>query len=429
MDWNQWMAAATDPAGDREKAEALEDLLVVDVSSASMAGVVCSSVLAEFGATVIRLEAPGGDLVRQYSPDGHVHEGTGLGYLAEGRNKLHATLDLASDEGRALFSRLAALADVVVETYPAGVMDGWGIGYRQLRESNPRLVYAAFATYGQFGPKAGTGMADLDLCDQALSGLSSITGEGDEAGGVPWAVPTKQGNWMAWYMGGVMGAFGVLAALRYRGLSGEGQMVDCSPAEALLRTCGYEIPYFHGFGAVRERIGNRDVAAFPYTYVKTKDGYTFISGFTDANWAALCTIIERPDLAERFPTIRERLNRENQAVIQREIESWSSGLTYEEVRARVQGYSGMGVVAVGKLQAPAEVVADEHWRVRGTFREITDPVYGRLRVQNPPWRMSQTPARLKWVCRRPGQDNGYVYLRYLGLGPGELERLASVGVV
>jgi crotonobetainyl-CoA:carnitine CoA-transferase CaiB-like acyl-CoA transferase len=423
------MREATDPARDTKKDEALDDLVVLDVSSGSMAGVVCSSVLAEFGAEVIRLEPPGGDLVRQYSPDGFMHEGTGIGYLVEGRNKLHATLDLEHAEGRALFGRLAARADVVVETYPAGVMDGWGIGYRQLREANPGLVYAAFTTYGQFGPKAGPAMADLDLCDQALSGLSSITGEGDERGAVPWAVPTKQGNWMAWYLGGVMGAFGVLAALHYRRLSGEGQMVDCSPAEALLRACSYEIPYFHGFQAVRERIGNRDVAVFPYTYVRTRDGYAFISGYTDANWAALCTIIERPELRERFPSIRERLNRENQPVIQEEIENWSSDLTFEEMRARVQAYTGPGVVAVGKLAAPAETVKDEHWNIRGAFREIEDPTYGRLVVQNPPWRMSETPARLKWVCRRPGQDNGQVYMKYLGLGPSEVERLRAGGVV
>ena len=110
--------------------------------------------LAELGAQVIRIEPPGGDVTRKFGPFGAMHQDTGLGYLVEGRNKYHITLDLEKAESPEIFTTLAKHADVVIETRRPGVMDGWGIGYRQLREVNPRLIYAALGAYGQFGPGA-----------------------------------------------------------------------------------------------------------------------------------------------------------------------------------------------------------------------------------------------------------------------------------
>ncbi|MEK6717580.1 MAG: CoA transferase, partial [candidate division NC10 bacterium] len=177
-EWGEWIRPQTEPASAFEKPEALADLLVLDVSSGSMAGPFCSSILAEWGAEVVRIEPPGGDVLRRFSPFGLEHKGAGLGYLVEGRNKLHITCNLENAEGRRQFRRLAAKADVVIETYPPGRMDRWRIGYRQLSEVNPRLIYAAITTYGQFGPKAAarSNQPDYDVTDQALSGLVYITG-------------------------------------------------------------------------------------------------------------------------------------------------------------------------------------------------------------------------------------------------------------
>ena len=177
LPWAEYARALTDPVRAREHPEALDDLLVLDCSHANVAGLFASSILAEFGATVIRLEPPPGDLVRQFSPEGMRHGDTGLAYLVEGRNKHHVTLNLETQEGRLLLRRLAAKADVLIETQKPGVMDAWGLGYRQLSQLNPGLVYVAISTYGQFGPRAASPIPDHDLTNQALSGVPYVTGE------------------------------------------------------------------------------------------------------------------------------------------------------------------------------------------------------------------------------------------------------------
>ena len=149
--WYDWAKEKTDPKEAPQKSEALDDLLVLDVSCRSIGGLVCSSMLAELGAQVIRIEPSEGDLARRFSPFGVMHQDTGLGYLAEGRNKRHITLNLKEQRAREIFETLARKADVIIETFLPGTMDSWSIGYRQLRAINPCLIYAALYTYGQFG--------------------------------------------------------------------------------------------------------------------------------------------------------------------------------------------------------------------------------------------------------------------------------------
>src|SRR5215472_4044976 len=177
--WSTWIQEREDPRSSARKPEALDDLVVLDVSTGSMSGVFCTSLLAEFGAEVIRVEPPGGDVMRIFTPFGIKHRDTGLGYLVEGRNKLHVTLDLQHETGRAILSSLARRADVLVETFRPGEADGLGIGYRQLSALNPQLIYAAISTYGQWGPEASRQKAkrDREVADQALSGLVQMTGE------------------------------------------------------------------------------------------------------------------------------------------------------------------------------------------------------------------------------------------------------------
>ena len=137
--WYDWAQEQTDPEKASQKPEALDDLLVLDVSYGNVGGLACSSMLAELGAKVIRIEPPGGDVARQYSPFGIMHQGTGLGYLAEGRNKYQVTLDLTKPESREIFTTLAKHADVIIETFQPGVMDGWGIGYQTTAGSQSAL--------------------------------------------------------------------------------------------------------------------------------------------------------------------------------------------------------------------------------------------------------------------------------------------------
>ncbi len=433
--WVEWIQEADDPRKTYMKPEALDDLLVLDVCEGNIGGLFASSVLAEFGADVIRIEPPEGDVARKFTPLGYRHKETGLGYLMEGRNKFHITLNLETPEGQDAFRSLAAQADVIIESYKPGVMDSYGLSYRYLREINPRLIYACVYTYGHFGPEAGCGKPDYDICDQARSGVMAVTGEPveDEANMQPWQIPTKEGNWMGWYAGGGWTALGILIALHYREVTGEGQMVDVAPPEGELRFCDYHVQYYHTTRQVRGLVGAYDSAVFPYTIIKTRDGFNFIAGFSDPNWEGLTNIMKAPEFRQRFPTIYDRLNKANQPLIHQEIEKWSSRYTCEEINEMVQDYvvnrRGPGTIATAKMTDVKEVFEDPVWWDRGVFDRGTDPYYGDVAFQAPPWKMTHTPARVKWLCRPVGADNEYIMKKYLGIGGAKLKEWRGKNII
>ena len=434
MSWGDWIRELDDPSIARTKPEALDHITVLDCSYANMAGCFATSILGELGAEVIRIEPPAGDPVRTYSPWGYMHMETGLGYLNEGRNKFHVTLDLEKPQGREVLAGLAKRADVIVETYLPGTMDEWGIGYRQLSVENPGLIYCALYTYGQFGPKAACGKASVDVVDQAYSGVTSVTGEpvDDPENPKDSEVPTKQGNWMAWYAGGAWAAVSIMSALHYRVSSGKGQFIDVSPSEALGRCINYGLTYYQGWEKTIPRVGNYDVGVFPYTYFKCKDGYAFLSGFSDINWKALCTILNRPDLREQYPTIFDRLNLDNMKVMYKEIEKWTEAHTYDEIYDAVMDYNknvGEGIVVPGRISAPMVTMKAENWWVRQSLEKINDPYYKEMVIANQAWKMTETPPRVKWICRPVGADNEYIYNLKLGWGQNQLAEYKEKGII
>lgn len=437
-EYARWAHRETDPGDVHRKPEALDDTLVLDVSHGSFAGLFASSLLAEMGAEVIRIEPPGGDLARKMTPYGMMIRDAGLGYITEGRNKLHITLDIASEEGKTLFRALAKKADVLIHTFKPGRMEGLGLGYGDLREGNPGMIYTAIHTYGQFGGDAEkySNQPGYDIVDQARGVIMSVTGEPDLDPEVPeeYKKPLKQGNWMGWYVGGAWASFGIQTALLHRRKTGMGQFVDVSPPEGLMAISNYVMQYFHMSGEQMPRAGNYDYAVFPYTYVKCRDGFTFISGFSDPNWSALCDIMDRPDLLERFPTIKERLTPGNQPVIQHEIELFTVRYTSDEIQGMITEYGKRpdrkGTVVTGRLENPGDVLRREHWKERKTFVRMDDPHYGEVLVPNSSFKsMSRTPGRIKWVCRPIGADNEQVYGKYLGMGRGALGELKNRGIV
>lgn len=437
-EYAKWAYQEANPDDIPKKPEALDDMVVLDLSYGSYAGLFASSILAELGAEVIRIEPPRGDIARKMTPFGIMIKDAGLAYITEGRNKFHITLDITKEEGREILKKLVKKADVLIETFKPGYMDSLGIGYRQLSKINPGLIYCAIYTYGQFGEdseKHGN-QPDYDIIDQARGVIMSITGEPELDPEVPqeYKKPLKHGNWMGWYAGGGWAAFGILAAMFYKRKTGKGQFIDCSPPEGLLAMSNYLLQYFHWTGQEMVRAGNYDYAVFPYTYVKSKDGYVFMSGFTDPNWTALCEIMNRPDLRERFPTIKERLTPENQPIIQHEIEKFTQQYTSEEIFKIVMEYSmkpdKKGTVVTGRLDSPKEVLEREHWKIRRTFLKLNDPYYGEVLIPNSTFKsMTRTPGRIKWVCRPIGADNEFIYGKYLGLGANELNELKEKGVI
>lgn len=433
--WSEWIRQAETAGGPSTRPEALDDLLVLDCSVAHYGGHVLAGFLGELGAEVVKLEPPAGDPARRWGPADATVGGEGLAFLAEGRNRYYATLDLARPEGQEILRGLATRADVVIEGFPPGQMDGWGIGYRQLVERCPRLVYVALSTHGQFGPRAAEaarhpgGAPEYDLIDQALSGLAFLTGEpGDDR---PEAMPTRVGSWISAYAQAAWAGVATLAALHWRERSGLGQLIDVTGAEALMRYLEYTLLLYHTAGEVRQRMGIFDLAVSVYTFVPVKDGWAFIAGYTDPNFGAICRIMGRPELTQdpRFRTTLDRTKPDNRAALRDEIARWSVNLTASEILAKVLADPGPGVVVFGPVSRPTATLAEEHWWERGCFARIEDAVYGPLTLAMPAWRMTRTPPRLKVPARPAGYHNHHVYAKYCGYGPARVGELRARGTI
>ncbi len=422
--WYDWIKAAEDPARVSEKPEALDDLLVLDLSQGHYGALLTATYLAELGAEVIKVEPPQGEPARSWGPPDASVDGQGLAFVAEARNRYFVTLNLESAEGRSLLKGLSARADVLVEGFLPGYLDSLGLGYRQLSELNPRLVYVACSTHGQFGPLAPGQPPEYDLLAQAVSGLLYVTGDPD-------GPPTRVGSWIGAYAQAAWASVAALAALRWRQTSGRGQMIDVSGAEALMRYLEYSVLLYHATGHVRERTGLYELAVFPYTFVRVKDGLAFIAAYTDPNFQALCRIMGRPELAQdpRFSSTIKRTTLANEVELREEIERWSINFTAEEILEKVLADPGPGVVVYGPMNLPSVTLREAHWWERGCFKKVDDPVYGELLLQMPAWRMTRTPPRFKWPCRPVGYHNGHVYQKYFGFGPARLIELRDQGVL
>jgi crotonobetainyl-CoA:carnitine CoA-transferase CaiB-like acyl-CoA transferase len=441
--WAEWadhVRSLDDPAKNFEKPEALDDLVVLDLSSRSMAGCFCSSLLAELGAETIRIEAPGGDLVRTYSPNGMMHQGTGLAYLQEGRNKYHVTLNLETKDGQEILKFLAGQADVLIETYPAGNMDALGIGYEELAKLNPRLIYTSISGYGQFGPESARKQYDYDNVSQARSGIQYGTGEilpeGKTYDEMPYAVPTKAGPWIAWAAAGTFGAMGILSAVYYRGLTGEGQAIDIATPEAYERLHDYALHWYADQGILNERFGNLDTALWLYGFYPTKDGGVFLGGLRLEMWKAFVDIIGKYDEwgAEQWTTLAPFMKKDWQLKYQAMINPETEKYTSQELTMKSVEYAKSGRLApitpvVAEIVSPDKAMRDEVWRDRGVFMPVQDPVYGSVVCAQAQWKATETPPRTKWVCRPVGYDNGYIYLKYMGYGPVKLKELEGKGII
>lgn len=432
-----WAKTLTNPVDIKEKPEVLEGIRVLDISTGNFAALFCSSILAELGAEVIRVEPPGGDIARKMTPEGILIKDTGLPYIAEGgRNKYHVTLNYRTEEGLKILKMLVAKSDVFIESFKPSETLKFGLSYEDFKKVNEKLIYVSFSSTGKFGRKVKD-CYDYDLIDQAISTIMSVTGEAEFDPNVPenYKVPLKIGNWMAWYVGGAWGAYAILLALFYRLRSGKGQYVDVSPAECLLRHSNYYLQYYHESGKLIPRFGPYDPAVFAYTIVKAKDEKSvFIAGYSDENWKGLTNLMRRPDLFEKYPTPAQRLKIENQISLRNEIEKWASNYAAEEIVRMATEYSmdktKPGTVVTGVVYSPKESSELENWYERGILRWFEDPHYGKFLVQNSSFTwMSETPGRLKWLCKPPGADNDYIYTKLLCFDAKILKELRDKEII
>lgn len=440
QNWNDWAKYNSDPRMAHVKPEALDDITVLDLSSKSFAGCYCSSLLAEFGAQVIRIEPSEGDFIRTCTPYGILHKGEGLNYLTEGRNKFHITLNLKESEGREILKALVVQADILIETFLPGVMDNWGIGYEQLRAINPKLIFASITANGQFGPSSQSRMPDYDNIVQAKSGIQQNTGEilpdGKTYDDCPWAVPTKAGPWIGWAQPATFMAVGILAALYWRKSSGEGQALDVSTSEAYTRFDDVNPIWYYGTDFVSERFGSLDKGAWLYCFAPTQDGAVFLGGLRLEMWQAFADIVGKWDdwEVEDWKDLTFFTQKEQQLKWSPLIFAETQKYTSEQLVGMAIDYGKKGRLApiapvIAPVCSPMETMKDQNFIERGVLTPVTDPVYGEVTVAQAQHKMTVTPVRTKWISRPVGYDNGHIFLKHLGFGPSKLKKLKDTGVV
>jgi crotonobetainyl-CoA:carnitine CoA-transferase CaiB-like acyl-CoA transferase len=417
-DYFQWTQQLFDPAGAFRKPEALRGIRVIDLGTIFL-GPSTVSYLAELGAEAIKVELPGiGDPLRAIGPI--YHRNMSLFMLSEPRNKHFLGLDVRKPRGAELFQRLAAKCDVLVENFRAGTLDEWGIGYRRLREINPRLIYSANNGFGQWGAFAESGRASYDAVAQAESGMAAITG-------FPGRPPLKSGGYVGDYLGAAVSAAVILAALHWRDRTGEGQFIEFSQTEQFLRSLDWTWLAHRLAGLKRAQHGNRDVAISPGDIVPCGDGMVAVCAPTDAAFAALCRAMGRAELVQdsRYADAVSRAREENAAALLEVVRAWAAGKT----RAQIEALAAEHGFSAARVANARDHVEDPHWRARGQVVRTDDPLYGEVWNYGSPPKLSATPARVKWVGKPIGMDNEYVLRDILGLTTAEIKDLEAEGVI
>jgi len=420
------------------KPEALGNIRVLDCTAMMTIGHWCSSLFSELGAEVIMVEPPGGDPQRRLTPFGrkeymfkdHVTgEEVGARFLAECRGKQSITLDLTKPEGREVLKKLATHADVIIENSPPGRWDEWGIGYRQLSEINPRLVYCWVGQLGQWGPlkdKPG----NLDPTAQAACGFVHGTGAPVAFGGTP----TRSGWWMADQVGGTGAAMGILTALNYREkISGRGQFVEATAAAGVMRILDYNWSWYSVDGSIRPRYGNWDLAICIYAVNPCKDGQIMVGGGHDRLWYRIWRTVgkDRSEVEQHIvedPNMREvtaRLPHYKQVETYTSLCEWMKDTTRSEAETKLQAEE----VASGGVSFIDEVCEFPHYKYRGHMEVIDDVLYGKVLIGSSAFIGQRTPGRVKWIGRPTGYDNEDVYRRLIGLTKTEMDNLKEKGAI
>jgi formyl-CoA transferase len=391
---------------------ALSGLRILDLTRV-LAGPFCTMMLADMGAQVIKIEQPGrGDDTRHFAP---FCNGESAYYMNLNRGKQGVTLDLKS--GRDLFLDLVKTADVVVENYRPGTMDKLGLGYETLKAVNPGLVYAAVSGFGDTGPyRLRPG---YDIIAQAMGGLMSTTGW-------PGGEPTRSGTAMADVLAGLSVTIGLLAALRHRDRTGEGQKVDVALVDSVVASLEIITQIYLTGGRVPERIGNRYESCYPYDSFAARDGSVVIAAANDKLWRLVCRTIGQAELADdgRFDTNAKRVERN--AEIKPLIEAWSRE---RDVDAIVEAMLAAGVPA-SPINTIDRLVTDPHIAgAREMFVDVQHPVAGKTTLTGSHIKLSATPPHVRAPAPRLGEHNDEVFRNLPTMTAERLSRLRAEGVV
>ncbi len=400
----------------------LSGITVIDVTRV-VAGPYCAQMLADLGATVIKVEHPSDpDYVRSFPP---FVEGVdpsdpqaGSGYFAQyNRHKLGVSLDLKHPDGKALFIEMICKADVVIENFRPGTMDKLGLGYATLKAANRRLIYTAISGFGQTGPHSRR--PAYDSTAQAAGGLWSMNGN-------PGEPPVRVGSIIGDLAASFYATIGTLAALRDVERNGLGQMVDISQQDSVVTLTESAIVNYTVGGVVATPLGNEHPFARPYGQFACKDGHVFFGSYSDKLWRESCVIFGEPELADD-PEIDTMVKRFDDATYQRRIkpvlERWFSSRTKVELEALAGDR-----IALTPIKKIDEVVADPHLRAREMFVPVQ--VAGvAVEVFGSPIKLSGSPVLGGGDAPSLGQHNREVYVDWLGIPAARYEELQASGVI
>ena len=393
--------------------QSLSGLKVIDFTQIA-AGPTCTMMLADLGADVIKIETPGsGDPLRNWRK---ILDGTSVWWQVQSRNKRSVALDLKEKDAQDIVRQLVKDADVLIENFRPGAMEGWGLGPDELLAINPRLIMLRISGYGQTGPyrdKPGFGVVA-----EAMSGLRHLTAE-------PGRVPVRVGVSIGDTLASLHGVIGILMALQERQRSGQGQVIDVALYEAVFNCMESLLPEYSAFGAVREAAGSALPGIAPSNAYRCKDeGYVLIAGNGDSIFKRLMHTLGRDDLGND-PALTDNAGRVKRVEeIDAVIGAWTAQHSVDHVLAELD----KAAVPAGRIYTVADIAADPHYQARGMIQQVQMDDGTSLSVPGIIPKLSRTPGSHRRNAPTIGQDTDAV-LHEIGLTPAQIQALKDKGIV
>jgi formyl-CoA transferase len=392
----------------------LANIKVLDAAS-FMAAPMAAMWLADFGAEVIKIEHPKGDMMRTW---GSTKDQVPLFWKMVGRNKKSVTLDFHTAKGQDLLKSLVAKADVLVENFRPGTMAAWGLDYAALSAVNPKLVMLSISAFGQTGPYSPR--AGFGTLAEAMSGYAHVTGEAD-------GPPTLPSFGLADSVTGICGAFATMVALHERDtVSGRGQSIDLAIYEPLLTMLGHQFIEYDQLGIIAGRLGSRLPFAAPRNAFKTQDSrWLAMSCSAQSVFERACRAIDRPELITDARFIDNHARTLNYEAIDAVFADWIGGHTADQVLALLND-SGAAVAPIYNAQ---DVFEDPHFKARENITSVPDKELQTVRMQNVVPKLSRTPGHIDHAGPQLGEHTAEVYREWLGLTEVDRDQLRREGVI
>ena len=394
---------------------ALSDLRVLEMGQL-LAGPFCGQLLADFGAEVIKIEAPGiGDPMRQWGRE--KPHGKSLWWPVVARNKKSLTLNLREKDGQDIVRKLIENTDILIENFRPGTMERWNLSYEELSKINPRLVMVRVTGFGQTGPyskRAGYG-----AIGEAMGGLRYVVGD-------PSSQPSRMGISIGDELAAVHACMGAMFAIHARERTGKGQVVDSAIYEAVLNMMESLVTEYDVAGYVRERTGAILPNVSPSNVFDTfDDKLLLIAANQDTVFKRLAEAMGRPELAEDERYATHSARGKYQKELDGLINEWTRTLPLNDLEERMNEFG----VPCGLIYKAQDMLEDEHFKAREAIVDVEHPDFGLIKMQNVAPRLSDTPGGVRHVGPTLGEDNDYVLSELLGFDDDEKARLKDAGII